>query len=215
MRRPPTKATRGAVTKEHGRNADNSKSERPRRTNGVGAKRAARVEPRGPANDRTNTDQRAEARCLRQGAWRPADSVPERSLAGRRCLGLSNHRQAYDDEHQRRFWRKPLKDYRTRKMATTTTKSSSFNHPPPSGSLRRYRDLTTYAYKLPVTLVIFFPCQLVQNPTHFLPDSVLFQAAEMVVDVLPLREMAGQHAPLATRFIQVKDGVDDFPAVIS
>ena len=71
MRRGTTKATRGAVTKEHGRNADNSKSERPRRTNGVGAKRAARVEPRGPANDRSNTDPLAEARCLRTGRSPP------------------------------------------------------------------------------------------------------------------------------------------------
>jgi len=117
MRRGTTKATRGAVTKEHARNAASSKSERPRRTNGVGAKRAARVEPRGPANDRSNTDPPAEARCLRgdKGACRPADSVPERSNCRTGCLGLSNHRQDYHDEHQRRFWRKPLKDHRTRK----------------------------------------------------------------------------------------------------
>jgi hypothetical protein len=42
----------------------------------VGAKRAARVEPRGSANDRPNTDPLAEARCLRKGAYRPADIVP-------------------------------------------------------------------------------------------------------------------------------------------
>jgi hypothetical protein len=60
--------------------------------------RAARAEHRGPATEPTNTNAGAEARCLTGGTT--ADSVPQRSTAGPRCLGLSNHRQDLDSRYR-------------------------------------------------------------------------------------------------------------------
>jgi len=50
-----------------------------------------------------------------------------------------------------------LKDRSTAKMATTTTKFSSFDTPPSGEGLCRHEDFITYAYNLPVTLVPPYP----------------------------------------------------------
>jgi hypothetical protein len=42
-----------------------------------------------------------------------------------------------------------------------------------------------------------------------------FHPPEMIVDVLPFREMGGKHTPLAACFVQIKNGVDDFAPVVN
>jgi hypothetical protein len=56
-------------------------------------------------------------------------------------------------------------------------------------------------------LSAFFSLLFYQFLLNFFQGAVALPAAEIKVNTLPLRKVMGQHAPLATRFHQVKNGI--------
>lgn len=50
---------------------------------------------------------------------------------------------------------------------------------------------------------------------HLFPDSALLEASEMVIDSFPRGKVLGKHAPLASCFVDVEDGIENLPHAVA
>lgn len=60
----------------------------------------------------------------------------------------------------------------------------------------------------------FLSDSFVESTTDLSPDITLLQAAEVIVNTRPGRKVGWQHAPLAARLGDIKNGIDNLPSGI-